>query len=71
MARAVEQGRDPLASVPSPEHAAAARQDMDIADLTGCGIQFLVLIPHADKCALAHLSLPGALALLTWGMMGS
>lgn len=61
MARAVEQGRDPLASVPSPEHA-AARQDMDIADLTGCGIQFLVLIPHADKCALA---------LLTWEMMGS
>lgn len=46
----VEQERDPLASVPSPDHAAAARQDMDITDLTGCGIQFLILIPHTDKC---------------------
>lgn len=49
MVSAVEHERDPLASVPSPEHAAAARQDMDATDLTGCGIQLLILIPHTDK----------------------
>lgn len=66
---AVEQEGDPLASVPSPELAAAARQDMNIPDLTGSGIQLLSLIAHTDTCVQPWC--PGTANLGDHGVMTS